>query len=39
MAACGKARALLDGVVTVPRQAVAAVEHQTRPALAKDATA
>ncbi|MFD9819104.1 hypothetical protein [Streptomyces violascens] len=38
-AAYAKARALLDGVLTIPKQAVAAVEHQTRPALAKDATA
>ncbi|MFD7232101.1 hypothetical protein [Streptomyces sp. NPDC059881] len=41
MAAYGKARALLDGVLTVPRQAVAAVKHQTRPAPAdaEDTTA
>lgn len=38
-AAHAKARDLLDGVLTLPRQAVAAVEHHTRPALAKDATA
>ncbi|GGU51189.1 hypothetical protein [Streptomyces violascens] len=38
-AAYAKARALLDGVLAIPKQAVAAVEHQTRPALAKDATA
>ncbi|WP_143668771.1 hypothetical protein [Streptomyces sp. b62] len=38
-AAHAKARALLDGVLTLPRQAVAAVEHHTRPALAKGATA
>ncbi|WP_281945596.1 hypothetical protein [Streptomyces olivaceus] len=38
-AAHAKARALLDGVLTLPRQAVAAVEHHTRPALSKDATA
>ncbi|MFJ1664622.1 hypothetical protein [Streptomyces anthocyanicus] len=38
-AAHAKARALLDGVLTLPRQAVAAVEHHTRPALDKDATA
>lgn len=36
-AAHARARALLDGVLTLPRQAVAAVEHQTRPALAKGA--
>ncbi|MGW7064824.1 DUF2786 domain-containing protein [Streptomyces sp. NPDC054904] len=38
-AAHAKARALLDGVLTLPRQAVAAVEHHTRPALNKNATA
>ncbi|MCZ1011915.1 hypothetical protein [Streptomyces lydicus] len=38
-AAYAKARELLDGVLTLPRQAVAAVETRTRPALAKDATA
>ncbi|MFE1130072.1 hypothetical protein ACFW6R_25715 [Streptomyces albidoflavus] len=34
-----KARSLLDGILALPKQAVAAVEHQTRPALTKDATA
>ncbi|EST17943.1 hypothetical protein [Streptomyces niveus] len=38
-AAYAKARELLDGVLTLPRQAVAAVETRTRPALVKDATA
>ncbi|MFI9005491.1 hypothetical protein [Streptomyces sp. NPDC053541] len=38
-AAHAKARALLGAVLTIPRQAAAAVEHQTRPALAVDATA
>ncbi|WP_335939984.1 hypothetical protein [Streptomyces sp. PTD5-9] len=38
-AAYAKARELLDGVLTLPRQAVAAVETRTRPALTKDATA
>ncbi|MGA4980043.1 hypothetical protein [Streptomyces cinereoruber] len=36
-AAHAKARALLGNVLTLPRQAVAAVEHQTRPAITKDA--
>ncbi|MGW5336224.1 DUF2786 domain-containing protein [Streptomyces bauhiniae] len=38
-AAYAKARELLDGVLALPRQAVAVVETRTRPALAKDATA
>lgn len=38
-AAHAKARALLDGVLTLPRQAVAAVEHHIRPALTKDTKA
>ncbi|MEV7841501.1 hypothetical protein [Streptomyces albidoflavus] len=38
-AAHAKARALLDGVLTLPKQAVAAVEHQVRPALTRRSTA
>ncbi|MER8039369.1 hypothetical protein [Streptomyces hydrogenans] len=36
-AAHAKARALLGDVLTLPRQAVAAVEHQARPAISKGA--
>ncbi|MFJ2819082.1 hypothetical protein [Streptomyces sp. NPDC087294] len=37
-AAYAKARVLLDGVLVLPREAVAAVETRTRPALVKGAT-
>ncbi|MFI1890512.1 hypothetical protein [Streptomyces jumonjinensis] len=34
-AAYAKARQLLDGVLVIPRQALAAIEHQVQPALTK----